>query len=272
MTRKVMPSRGAEHLLGRLVLTSSVLVATSGCSVFEVPTYQPGRDAGSFVDPTTADDDETDESESNVDAGGEPGGANGEDQDTDAGNDTESNEQDAGEPVAMGCVLPGIDIMDECSGSIVINEIDGSGDDFIEIYNRGETAVNISGYVIADDSGGSPDVGDGVVVPTGVVLEPGRFLYVWANLPPSADPSEPVMLRDDCIAGAPPPCLHTDWGVSAGGERVYLLNGALEIVCAVTYPDAIFGGEAFGRIPDGSSMVCPSTPTPGETNVASSLR
>jgi hypothetical protein len=53
---------------------------------------------------------------------------------------------------------------------------------------------------------------------------------------------------------------------------VYLLNDALEVVCNFEYPGSVFGGEAFGRVDDGTTTLCPTMPTAGETNTASTLR
>lgn len=182
--------------------------------------------------------------------------------------DAAVTEPDAEVPVA--CQIKSTEAMDECTGAIVINEIDGSGQDFVEIYNRGDVAVNLSNWVIANDSGGNPDVADGTIIPVGTVLEPQRFLYVWSNLEKEVI-TEPKLFSE-CIPASPPPCLHSRWGVSAGGERIYLLDSKLTMVCALTYPGTIFGGEAFGRFPDGSSQLCATEPKPGEPNVLSSLR
>jgi hypothetical protein len=175
---------------------------------------------------------------------------------------------DAGQP---SCVVPTINPMDVCSGDIVINEMDGSGDDFVEIYNRSDHDVNISNWLIADDSGGNPSVAEGAIFPPGTVLESHRFLYVWSNLAPEPGGGG-GMLYTTCIPSTPPPCLHSQWGVTAGGERLFLLNADLQIVCAVNYPNAVFGGEAFGRIPDGSDTLCPTKPSAGNPNVRSTLR
>jgi hypothetical protein len=248
-----------------------LLWLSSACTVFEPPIQDSEKemdpddvkmDGGAEVeDSGTAQEDAA--PQGMQDASSEDSGAE------DAAPDAPEEQQDTG-PVS--CALTGVDLMDQCTGQIVINEIDGSGDDYIEIYNRGETAVNLSNYVLADDSGGNPDVADGVVIPAGTVLEPKRFLYVWANIPPDPTYTGPDKFYDDCIAGAPPPCLHIDWGVSASGERVYLLNDALQVICALSYPNAVFGGEALGRIPDGSDVVCPTMPTAGELNEPSTLR
>jgi hypothetical protein len=175
---------------------------------------------------------------------------------------------DAGPP---SCVIPSIDAMDVCSGAVVINEVDGSGDDFVEIYNRSDTDVNISGWLIADDSGGSPDVAEGAIFPPGTVLPAHRFVYVWSNLAPEPGGNAGSLFMT-CIPSTPPPCLHSQWGVTAGGERLFLLNADLTVVCAVNYPNAVFGGEAFGRIPDGSEQLCPTKPSAGNPNVRSTLR
>lgn len=190
--------------------------------------------------------------------------------------DAATDEQDmpiTAEPdaeIPMACAIKSAEAMDDCSGDIVINEIDGSGQDFVELYNRGDAPVNLSNWVIANDSGGNPDVADGTIIPVGTVLEPKRFLYVWANLEKEVI-TEPKLF-EECIPGSPPPCLHSRWGVSAGGERLYLLDNELSLVCGLTYPGTIFGGEAFGRFPDGSTLLCATEPKPGEPNVLSSLR
>ena len=166
------------------------------------------------------------------------------------------------------CVVPSIVTTDDCAGDVVINEVDGSGDDFIEIHNRGTVAVNLSNYIITDGTDDTPSVAEGVVIPIGTVLEPGRHIYVWANL----TAPQPGIRTADCIPESPPPCLHSSWGVSAGGEMVYLLDDALAIVCKFKYPGAVFGNEAFGRVEDGATTLCPTDPSPGEPNLASSLR
>lgn len=181
--------------------------------------------------------------------------------------DGSANDDGGMDAAAPSCVVPSIVSVDDCAGPVVINEVDGSGDDFIEIHNRGTVPVNISGYVITDGTDDTPSVAEGVVVPAGTVLDPGRHLYVWANL---TSPQEG--LRTDCIPGAPPPCMHSSWGISAGGEMVYLLDNTLQIACKFEYPGAVFGNEAFGRVSDGATTLCPTDPTPGEANEPSSFR
>jgi hypothetical protein len=255
-------------LFSLLALTSSLL----GCSVFEEPvaglSLEASKDADAKVPDNLAGDDAA------VQTGGD-GDASFEtlpdaDLSSDAATDSDASEP-APDAMMTTCEVPGLNLMDDCADSdIVINEIDGSGEDFVEIYNRGSSPVNVSGWVIADDSAGAPAVAEGAVIPAGTVLDPKRFLYLWSNQPPETEPN-PGLFFQNCIPGAPSPCLHSEWGVSAGGERLYLLNDKLEVVCAVTY-NGVYGGEALGRIPDGSSALCPTNPTAGESNVVSTLR
>lgn len=241
------------------IVTFPAIVILSGCVVFQPPISL--EDAGARVDSGDPRD------AGPRDAGTGDGGvddAGADDAGTRDGGAADAGTVDAG----SSCVVASIIVVDDCPGPVMINEVDGSGDDFIEIYNAGPTAVDISGYVITDDSGGSPDVADGIIVPDGVTLESRAFLYLWANL---RSPRSGIRTTD-CIPGAPPPCMHSSWGVAAAGEPVYLLDDRLRVICSFEYPSSVFGGEAFGRVPDGETTLCPTNPTPGETNQATTQR
>lgn len=244
----------------RLPLACALL---AGCAVFEAPI---DRDAGRITVDAGRFDAGNGVSDAGPDAGmiETDGGRDGGMVETDAGRDGGMDAgMDAGPP---SCVVPGIVAIDLCPGDIVINEIDGSGPgmaDFVEIYNRGVDPVDISGWVIADGTMTSPDVAGGVVVPAGTVLDPGRFIYVWCNLDTAAMPG---WQTDMCMPGAPPMCLHSSWGVGSSGDYVYILDDSLVIQCELQYPSGVFADEAFGRVPDGATTLCPTAPTPGETN------
>jgi hypothetical protein len=113
-----------------------LIFALAGCAVFEPPLER--RDGGA----------------QSVDSGGRDTAVardSGSDASPDAG-------FDAATDAPPSCVVESIMAVDMCTGDVVINEVDGSGDDFIEIYNRGTVAVNVSNWVISDDNAGAPDV------------------------------------------------------------------------------------------------------------------
>jgi hypothetical protein len=245
-------------LTARSVLLSMLL---TGCVVFEEPiSGDAGRvtlDSGG-ADGGMSGDAGRDAGMSGLDGGMVDGGP-------DAGMDAGT---DAGPP---SCVVPTIVSRDNCEGSdIVINEVDGAGSgnaDFVEIYNRGASAVDISGWLIADGSSASPDTGEATAVPSGTVLDPNRFIYIWANQKEMFMPGWQTGAM--CFPGAPPMCLHSSWGIGMSGDYLYLLDRDFNIVCTLQYPTGLFSEEAFGRVPDGSTTLCPTVPTPGEANTRS---
>lgn len=119
--------------------------------------------------------------------------------------------------------------------------------DWIEIYNAGSAAVDMSGMHLSDD----PDRPSAWRVPEGVVIGPGGFLIFWA----------------DNDAGQGP--THTNFKLAAGGESITLSDTSAEgyrLIDELTFgpmsPD-----ESLARIPDGGpTWRIASEPTPGEPN------
>ena len=158
---------------------------------------------------------------------------------------------------------PAQDIVDP--PELVINEFlagsdtccdDGNGEmeDFIEIYNPGDEAVDIGGLWIADNL---DDPSDWEQIPTTDVttttVAAGGHIVIWAD-------------EDQGSQGI----LHTvDVKLSAGGEDIGLIfvSGADTV-----FVDSLsFGAQAddisYGRYPDGSeNWEFFNTPTPGTTN------
>ncbi len=123
---------------------------------------------------------------------------------------------------------------------VVINEFLAHTDlpqvDFIELFNRSTNAVNLSGWILTDDS-----TTNRFRIPAGTSIEPGGTLTFT----------------------------ETDLGfrLSSGGESLYLLNPDASRVA-----DAVrFGGQengvSTGRVPDGSERFRRlAVPTPGALN------
>ncbi len=140
----------------------------------------------------------------------------------------------------------------EISGNVVINEFvaanvrtnglrdeDGDLADWIELYNRGETAVNLGGWSLTDD----PEQPDMWVFPP-ATLGPGQYLVVFA----SGKDRRPT-------DGAN---LHTNFRLSRSGEYLGLFNANFSREVATQFlpaypeqrPDITYGlyNEAFGYL------------------------
>jgi len=125
-------------------------------------------------------------------------------------------------------------------GDVVINEFmasndatkadqDGDFDDWIEIYNKGTVAVDISGYQLSDDKS---ELGL-FKFPNGTSIAPNSYLVVWAD-------------KDTDQEG-----YHADFKISASGETVYLSNSTSSILDSIEFGDQN-ADESFGRYPNGT--------------------
>lgn len=128
------------------------------------------------------------------------------------------------------------------NNTIIADEA-GEFEDFIEIYNAGETPVDVSGMYLSDDPG-TPRAWQ---FPAGTVIPAGGFLLVWADNEPLDGP------------------LHATFGLSSGGETVALFHNdanGLVLIDSLTYPSLV-ADNSQGRFPDGSDSIqtfCAVTP------------
>ena len=60
---------------------------------------------------------------------------------------------------------------------VVINEISCKGDDWVELYNNSDVAVDVSGWFVSDNQPGQGN--DMTGLPSGTRLEPGSFLVLY---------------------------------------------------------------------------------------------
>ena len=140
--------------------------------------------------------------------------------------------------LADGCTCAGkaIELSD-----VVINEFmasndntvadpDGEFEDWIELYNNGADAVDLSGYFLSDD-GSEPTKW---TFPTGTIIEADDYLIIWAD-------------EDLDQEG-----LHADFKLSASGESIILSNATdTSIVDAIDYPEQETD-ITYGRFPNGT--------------------
>lgn len=149
---------------------------------------------------------------------------------------------------------------------LIINEISpsrgagirdeyGEEEDWVEIYNPGNAAVNLNGFFITDDFTNPrkfqllADAGE-------LVIEPRGYLVLWADEHEHQGPT------------------HLGFKLSADGEDLglYQLLGGDWIVHDETKFGFVSGDYTFARIPDGSGPLVPTArPTPSAPNVQTSV-
>lgn len=132
------------------------------------------------------------------------------------------------------------------SNGVTIADEDGDYNDWIEIYNYGNTSINLFGYGLSDD------VTEPFkwVFPT-VTIQPKSFLLVWASGKNRINASLP---------------LHTSFRISASGEALVLTKANGTKLSEV--PEiALERDTSYGRSVDGNgSMQVFGAPTPNASN------
>lgn len=110
------------------------------------------------------------------------------------------------------------------TSDVVINEVmaqnlssvaDNAGefDDWIELYNKGTAAIDISGFYLTDN----PLNLNKWDIPAGTIIQPGDYLIVWADEDSSQGP------------------YHANFKLSGTGEVLFLLDTAQQLVDSVSW-------------------------------------
>jgi hypothetical protein len=138
---------------------------------------------------------------------------------------------------------------------VVINELlasnisladpQGEFDDWIELYNLGNTAVDIGGAYLTDN----PSAPTKWQIPLGkaaqTTIPPHGYLLIWADKD-TADPG-----------------LHASFSLDAGGEELVLLQAdGTTVIDSISFGEQR-AGVSYGRFPDGTdtwSLMEPPTP------------
>jgi hypothetical protein len=136
--------------------------------------------------------------------------------------------------------------------SSLINSNNGNRfDDWIELYNPGNTAANLAGYFLTDNLGNKTQF----PIPPGYIIPPHGFLLVWA------DGEGRLNTNSD-------PALHVNFRLSQDGEAIGLFASdgiAIDTVDFRTEPQ--FNNVSQGRFPDGpTTNYFLATPTPMAPN------
>jgi hypothetical protein len=133
------------------------------------------------------------------------------------------------------------------SNDATVSDEQGDFDDWIELYNGSSESIDLSDYFLSDNANNPtkwalPEIN----------LQAGAFILIWA---------------DDGIEEGP---LHANFKLSASGEEIILANNFGSAIDQI-----VFGpqdnDEATGRIPNGTGVMQPVTPTPGASNVPVSI-
>lgn len=157
-------------------------------------------------------------------------------------------------------------VADAGPAGLVVNEIRASGEDWIELYNAGSTAIELGGVRVADTNDmGLPKLDEAAVFPASYSLAPGAYFVI------AADVAEPLVgLQTECF-GLAAECLHAGYGISASrGETIWVVaaDPSTDILAQAAFPpSAVADGQSYGRVPDGTGAFVATTPTPGASNV-----
>jgi len=149
-----------------------------------------------------------------------------------------------------GCVKDDEYVDDTTPGSdivLVINEVaSNNGDpnpDWMEIYNPGDAEVDISGFGVYDKPAAI------YTFPAGTKIAAKGFF---------------VVVCDVALAGTDP-AKYAAFGISSGGESVFLVDTNTAIIDQVDVP-AMPLGISYARIPDGGDVFANANPTKGAEN------
>lgn len=141
------------------------------------------------------------------------------------------------------------------SGALVLSEVmpnnvsyarlpDGNAYDYIEIENRGDSDVNLSGYSLSDDEN-----------------RPGKWVFPDTVLAAGAR----VLVYASGLAGGAQGELHAGFGLSSKGESAALSDPSGRVIDKITF-GATDADRALSRKPGTDEWTGDLPPTPGQPN------
>src|SRR4030042_5416870 len=146
--------------------------------------------------------------------------------------------------------------------TLVINEVmasnrsinkdfQGQYDDWIEIYNSGNTAVNVGGMYLTDDLSIPNKWRFPTNTPSATTIPAHGYLLIWAD-------------ENTADSG-----LHANFKLSADGEDIALFNtNGNSLIDSITFNKQT-ADISYGRYPDGSNTwQYMASPTPGRKNTS----
>jgi hypothetical protein len=150
--------------------------------------------------------------------------------------------------LAVASIVLGTPSAHAASTTIVVNEVDCHGNDWIEIGNRSTRTIDISGWLLSDKALNSTAVGHVYTFPAGTrIVSKGRFVVQQ-----SGTGSAHLGFGVDCVKG--------------GTIKIGYLNGSSisEVDSVIVPPTA--PNASYGRIPDLTGGFGQTTPTKNAAN------
>ncbi len=131
-----------------------------------------------------------------------------------------------------------------------VQDSHGDFDDWIELYNNGDSAVNLAGCYLSDDLSDPTKWRIPMGDPAVTTIPAHGFLLVWADQEGEQGP------------------LHANFKLSAGGESIGLYDAQSNLLDSVTFQSQE-ADVSLGRLPDGADQWQGlARPTPGKSNQA----
>ena len=124
------------------------------------------------------------------------------------------------------------------SNQAYITDENGEYEDWIELYNNSNSAVNISGWFLTDN----PDNLDKWEFPTNTSIPAMGYLIIWADEDSSQGP------------------LHANFKLSASGEDLMLINASGAVVQDISF-GAQQADKGYARSPNGTGNFTIKNPT-----------
>ena len=160
--------------------------------------------------------------------------------------------------------LPPVAINEYMSqNTLFVNPRTGAYDDWFELYNHGDAAVDLSGWVVTDtltaEDPPMPNVkaSKSLTFPSGFSLAAGETLLVWTGGVDEYDVSDRG-------------CLQAPFGLGKSADQICLFNAEGRLVDRVTYASAQSATASQGRLPDGTGgWTTLDPPSPGVRNASS---
>ena len=184
------------------------------------------------------------------------GGGGGPDSTVDGTTPQDSGPADTG--IVVDASLCGHLVLDPKKSALVVNEMLAKGAEFVEIYNTGSNAIDLTGVSISDtdSDGGCPKTSEAITLPNGTSIGGGSYIVVYTGQAEAGA----------CDASG---CYNATYKISNGsGETIFVLSPSGDITTSGTYPpNAATAGKSWSRLPNGTGDFANGTPSPGAANM-----